>query len=135
MALRSEPITDDSCGLQRRWRIHAQLADMLVALEAAAQRAFSAEGLHWPGLFVISGYRREAIRAAFNPLAPAAEKSLHRRCPALAVDLRVGDLAATTTPFEVWSFLGFHWKALGGRWGGDFQPAPDPNHFEIATVH
>jgi len=58
--------------------------------------------------------------------------SLHVRCPSLAADLRVGDMPASTTP-DFWRFLGPIWKAMGGRWGGDFQ-TPDPNHFAILTV-
>jgi len=52
----------------------------------------------------------------------------------MAADLRVGDTPASTTPTEVWAFLGTLWKALGGRWGGDFRPEPDYNHFEALTV-
>ncbi len=118
----------DDCGLSRRWRLEPTLAAMLGRLEARAQDAFSAEGLRWPGIFVISGYRSPQRQAQVNPDAP---NSLHVRCPALAVDLRVGDLPASSTPLELWSFLGQLWKALGGRWGGDFTPR-DPNHFDLA---
>lgn len=51
----------------------------------------------------------------------------------MAADLRVGDLPASLTP-SFWDFLGTIWKAMGGRWGGDFRPEPDPNHFEVLTV-
>ena len=104
---------------------------MLVSLEARAAAIFSAEGLRWPGIFIISGYRSQALQARVNPLVP---KSLHTECPSLAVDLRVGDTPASTTAVEVWAFLGTLWKALGGRWGGDFRPEPDFNHFEKLTV-
>ena len=129
----SEPITDDPCRLQRRFLISPTVAHMLVRLESRAQQEFSAEGLRWPGLFVISGHRSVAIRSAFNPAEPAAEESYHKRCPALAADLRVGDLPASATPFATWAFLGGIWKWLGGRWGGDFTP-PDPNHFDFPSL-
>jgi len=104
---------------------------MLVRLEARAAAIFSAEGLRWPGIFIISGHRSAAKQAFVNPSVPS---SLHTRCPSLAVDLRVGDTPASTTATEVWGFLGTLWKALGGRWGGDFRPRPDFNHFEKLTV-
>lgn len=100
---------------------------MVVDLDAWAERRFAAEGLRWGGLWILSGYRSEQRQAYINPLAP---DSLHTRCPALAVDLRLGGVPASTTPLEVWAFLATKWKALGGRWGGDF-PTPDPNHFDL----
>lgn len=102
---------------------------MLVALDAWARRVFASQGLRWPGLWVISGYRSPAKQARVNPSNP---ESLHVECPALAVDLRVGDLPASTTA-EFWPVLGTRWKAMGGTWGGHF-PTPDVNHFEILTV-
>ena len=104
---------------------------MLVVLEGRAAAIFSAEGLRWPGIFVISGHRSAARQAEINPTVP---RSLHTQCPSLAADLRVGDTPASTTATEVWSFLGTLWKAIGGRWGGDFRPEPDFNHFEKLTV-
>ncbi len=124
----SERVRDgDDCGLSRRWRIHPLLARNLGTLDRRAADVFSAEGLRWPGVFVISGYRSAARQAAINPSAP---QSLHTRCPALAVDLRVGDFPASTTPLDLWAVLGTIWKTLGGRWGGDFRPI-DPNHFDL----
>lgn len=127
---RSSPVADDSCSLSRQWVLDPTLADMLVRLDAWATRSFSAEGLRWPGLFVISGFRSALLQAETNPLAPA---SLHTRCPSLAVDLRVGDLPASLTTVETWAFLASHWFSLGGRWGGRFTP-PDNNHFDLPSL-
>lgn len=122
--------TTDSCSLSRRWSIAPALADMLLSLEARAQEIFSAQGIRWPGLFIISGYRSARLQAELNPAAPL---SLHRFCPSLAVNLRVADISASLTP-TFWPFLGTIWKAMGGRWGGDFRPEPDVNHFELPAV-
>jgi len=132
MAL-SEAVTDDPCGIQRRFLLSPVVARMLVRLEARAQQEFSSKGLRWPGLFVISGHRPTAIRSAFNPNEPPALKSFHLRCPALAADLRVGNLPASVTPFATWAFLGGIWKLMGGRWGGDFSRS-DPNHFDFPSI-
>ena len=123
----SSPVGNDSCSLSRRWILDPALADMLVALDAEARRIFSAEGVRWPGLFVISGFRSKQLQAEINPLVP---KSLHTRCPSLAADLRVGDVPASLTDPTVWAFYGALWNGLGGRWGGNFLPTPDYNHFE-----
>ena len=125
----SSRIGDDYCSISREWRIRPSLARRLIDLNARAEAVFSAEGLRWPGLWIISGYRSPRMQAQVNPSNPA---SLHSECPALAVDLRVGNIPASiTTGF--WPLLGNIWKSLGGRWGGDF-PTPDPNHFEELTV-
>jgi len=102
---------------------------MLVVLERAATQIFSSEGLRWPGIWIISGHRSPAEQARVNP---SIENSLHTECPALAADLRVGNLPASTTP-DFWPFLGTIWKSLGGKWGGDFA-TPDVNHFAVITV-
>jgi len=99
-------------------------------MDEEAARQFSAQGLRWPGLFVISGYRSSRVQASVNPLAP---NSLHTRCPSLAADLRVGDIPASLTPFEWWELLGGIWGTLGGRWGGRFTP-PDLNHFDLQAL-
>jgi len=125
----SERISDH-CSLSRRWFLEPGFARALVTLESVAQRLVAADGLHWPGLYVISGYRSRAEQASVSPGRPA---SPHTWCPAMAVDLRVGDTPASITPPEWWAFVGNIWKSLGGRWGGDFAP-PDPNHFEIPTL-
>ena len=102
---------------------------MLIALDARAAGVFAAQGLRWPGLWILSGWRSAQLQAYVNPLEPA---SRHRPCPSLAADLRVGDFPASTTT-DYWRVLGTLWKAMGGRWGGDF-PTPDLNHFELLSV-
>ena len=126
----SSRVGTDACRLSRRWILDPTLAEMLVELDGRAAQEFSAEGFRWPGLSVISGYRSGALQAVINPAAP---KSLHTRCPSLAADLRVGDMAASLTPFALWAKLGRIWSSLGGRWGGFFSP-PDPNHFDAAAL-
>lgn len=120
----------EACRLSRRWRISPIFAGLLVALDRAVREIFSTERLRFPGLYIISGYRSPRLQARVNPSAPG---SLHTRCPSLAVDMRVGDLPASVTPPELWSVVGNTWKALGGRWGGDFA-APDLNHFALPDV-
>lgn len=128
----AEPVGDDDCSLARRWVLEPGLAAMLVAMEGLTRRQFAAAGVRWPGLWIISGYRSPADQARVNP---ALKNSLHVRCPSLAVDLRVGQVAGMSTP-EIWRSLGNVWRAMGGRWGGDFKdsqglPAPDVNHFDL----
>jgi len=118
------------CSLSRRWVLAPQVAGMVVALDEWAANQFAAQGLRWPGLFVISGFRSRILQAEVNPLA---EASLHTRCPSLAVDLRVGDIPASLTTVETWAFLGFRWQTMGGRWGGRFTP-PDNNHFDVQAL-
>ncbi len=103
---------------------------MLVNLNGWAAREFSAQGLRWPGLFIVSGFRSKALQAEVNPLAP---DSLHTRCPSLAADLQVGDVSASLTTVEIWAFLASHWFTLGGRWGGRFTP-PDNKHFDLPAL-
>ncbi len=98
---------------------------MVVQLDALVATRFAGQGLRFPGLFIISGFRSKTTQAQINPSVP---DSLHSQCPALAVDLRVGDVPATTTPASIWGVVGRAWKELGGSWGGDFSP-PDFNHF------
>lgn len=122
----------DVCSLQRRWAIRADLARGLIRLDRwAAGRipTIRVRGLQleWPGLTIISGHRSQVLQARLNPDAP---NSLHTRCPALAVDLRVGAARASSIPLEIWSLLGQQWVRMGFRWGGDFS-TPDPNHFDV----
>jgi len=108
---------------------------MLQNLDRWANEQIARTGLRWPGLLVISGHRSEALQADISPDAPA---SLHRRCPALAVDLRLGDVPGLPAD-SIWELLGGRWKLMGGRWGGDFSPGKDvtgvnrreQNHFDL----
>jgi len=128
------------CGIQRRWRIDATLAAMLVELERWAEdrmeRADLPPWFRWPGLKIVSGYRSPARQLEVNPGVPG---SLHSRCPAMAADLRVGSIAGADAE-TIWSTLGAYWKLMGGRWGGDFHwegsPRPNPkewNHFDLGV--
>lgn len=100
--------------------------------EAARQRIPFA----WPGLYIVSGYRTSTAQAFLNPNAP---DSLHVRCPALAIDLRVGNIPGLEAGV-IWAWLGARWKMVGGRWGGNFiwqgSPLPNPsewNHFDLGV--
>ena len=128
-----EEIGGDACDLQRRWLLDARLARNLVSLAAFVEKEFASAGLRGPGLWIISGYRSESEQAQLNPSLPA---SLHRRCPSLAVDLRLGTTAATVTSPEVWRIIGGKWKLISwGRWGGDFkdQSRFELNHFDLGV--
>ena len=125
--MESTRVTKDFCSLSRRWSISPVLAQMVVELDARATAIYAAQGLRWPGLFVISGFRTKKQQADINPFAP---NSKHRKCPAMAVDLRVGDFYASTTDPIIWARLGQEWQKMGGRWGGVFS-TPDWNHFDI----
>ena len=107
------------------------MATLLVRLDQDAAGRFAAEGLRWPGLWIISGHRTRARQLSINPSAP---NSLHTRCPSLAADLRVGDQPASITTAEIWTFVGRIWESFGGRWGGRFTP-PDLNHFDLASLN
>lgn len=128
---RVEPDTDPTgCELARRWILDPTLAAMLVSLETWARTYLATDRARWPGLYVISGHRSEPLAPALNPGQAPATQSRHLACPSLAADLRVGNAPASVTPLTVWAALGSAWEALGGRWGGRFDP-PDPNHFDI----
>jgi len=137
------------CSLQGRWGIGASLARGILQLEEWAARQISAARLglpnrpklEWPGLVILSGSRAIPLVPELDPTAPAAVQSLHLGCPALAVDLRVGAVAASDTPVEVWAWLGQRWKSqsIFNRWGGDFVTCPEKlglicltemNHFD-----
>ena len=135
---RSERVdTASACDLSRRWLLDPTLAQMLVDLEEVASEGAFGTGFSWPGLYIISGHRTRNEQTAVNPLSTI---SYHRCCPALAVDLRVGDTPASSTPFSIWKELGLLWNSLGGKWGGDFgaqggeltEVSPDINHFYLS---
>ncbi len=122
-----EQISGDACGLARRWLLDPVLAEGLVRLERVAQERFTSSGTRWPGLWIISGQRTRAHQADLNPLV---KDSLHTRCPALAVDLRVGSIAGVSSD-ALLQFAGGIWIALGFRWGGLFSDFPNPAHFDV----
>lgn len=102
-------------------------------MDRVASARFTTAGFRWPGLWIISGNRSPSDQARVNP---SLKNSLHVRCPSLAADLRVGQVAASITPDDVWRFLGSVWRGMGGRWGGDFkdslgQLTHDDNHFDL----
>jgi len=117
--------------------LDSHLAEMVVSLEGWAHEQFARTGLRWPGITIISGGRSKARQARLNPDAP---DSLHTRCPALAVDLRVGSVP-NLPGGAVWEWLGARWKMMGGRWGGDFSPGKgidgvnrrEQNHFDLGV--
>jgi len=125
-AVRGETV----CGLQGRWGIGASLARGIIELNEWATRQVASRRLglpnrprlEWPGLVIQSGSRPAPLVPQLDPTAPAALFSLHLQCPALAVDLRVGAAAASSTPIEVWAWLGRRWvgQSIFNRWGGDF---------------
>jgi len=109
---------------------------MLQNLDRWADREIARTGLRWPGIFIVSGHRDRESQAEINPDAPS---SLHTRCPSLAVDLRVGEIAGWPGVNAIWELLGGRWKLMGGRWGGDFtagQPGvnrEEQNHFDLGV--
>jgi len=130
---RSESISGtDSCSLQRRWLLDPTLATALVEAEIVAQGIFAAEGVRWPGIFIISGHRTAAAQKEVNPSQPSSH---HRCCPSLAVDLRVGDLPASITPRQFFKFIADLLGVRGIRWGGDFpgelQAQLEQNHYYL----
>jgi len=97
---------------------------MLVRLDEQASREF---GRYWPGLYIISGFRTPQHNAEVG----GVEGSFHTACPALAADLRVGNVAGVGSD-EVLAILGGMWRLMGGRWGGAFRE-PSPAHFDIGA--
>jgi len=119
--------------LQRRWTLDPTLVRLLQELDRWAAGRFAELGLRWFGISIISGYRSKARQARENPDAP---DSLHTTCPALAVDLRMGNLRGVEAD-TVWEWLGAQWQVLGGRWGGGFTGGlpgvnrREQNHFDL----
>ncbi len=125
-----EPIRGDACGLSRRWLLASVLAQGLVRLERRMQERFAPTPFDWPGLWVISGNRTAALQASLNP---AVKDSLHRRCPALAVDLRVGSIPGLPSD-GLLTMAGETWMTMGFRWGGTFSDFPNPAHFDVGRI-
>ncbi len=121
MALPSR-VGPEWCDLANRWNLDPTLASMLVRLENTAAQEFSR---FWPGLYIISGYRSPSHNADVG----GVPGSFHTRCPSLAADLRIGNVAGVDTA-EIWAILGGMWRLMGGKWGGTFT-TPDLNHFDI----
>jgi len=116
----------DSCKLANSWGLSISLAGMLVRLEEFAEREFNIiPGFTWPGIYIFSGNRS----VAHNADVGGVEDSFHIRCPSLAADIRVGNVAGLSSA-EVLAILGGKWRMMGGRWGGTFSD-PSPNHFDI----
>jgi hypothetical protein len=74
-------------------------------------------------LVIISGRRS----AATNQAVGGAERSLHLY--GFAFDVQVVGYRREDIPLNWWYALGSFWEAMGGRWGGRFDP-PDVNHFD-----
>lgn len=119
----------DPCSLAKRWVLDVRLAQDLFVLDQFAAKQFSARGIRFERLTVISGRRSPKTQIIVNPNAP---NSLHTYCPSLAVDLRVGSAPASKTSPAIWFQLGQWWEMMGHRWGGRFRP-PDLNHFDMAV--
>ena len=122
-----ERINGDACGLSRRWVLDPILAEGLVQLQRRAEERFASTAFRWPGLWIIDGNRSAASQASLNP---AVKDSLHRRCPALAADLRVGAFEGFSSK-ELLQFAGGIWMSMGFRWGGLFRDFPNPAHFDV----
>jgi len=125
-----EPIGDDPCMLARRWVLAPLLAEGLIRLDRLARERFASSGLHWPGLWIVSGNRSKEAQADLNP---AVQDSLHVECPALAADVRVGSTAGQSSE-SLLGFAGGLWQAMGFRWGGTFRDFPNPAHFDVGRV-
>jgi len=134
-----ERVGTDACRLALNWGLEPNLARKIIELDVWASVQMAQAGVRWPGLFIISGLRSPTD----NRASGGARDSLHLRCPAEAVDLRVGQVHASVSGDMQWAWLGAYWKLLGGRWGGDFtwegSPRPNPaeqNHFDLGVgVH
>ncbi len=141
--------------ISRRWSLDCGLASSLVRLDEFGRSIWEelrnsspfmrspalSRFTEWPGLYIISGYRDSRVDTG---RAPSASNSLHRRCPSLAADLRLGNASACLTGPPIWATFGARWKLLGVgyRWGGDFDCSPtcpclgwerDYNHFDVGA--
>ena len=112
----------DACSLARRWLLDPDFAQALVDLVRRTHEKFAAEGLRWPDVRIISGYRDRETAAS---VGSDYETSCHSTCPAVAADLALGTIdwpPGSVVPGEWGAFaiMGGIWKLMGGRWGGDF---------------
>jgi len=115
----------DACEIERSWYVAPFLARNLVRMKAHFDRAFRPTGFPFPDIWIISGSRSPE----HNREVGGAPDSRHLRCPAEAVDLRIGNIQGLDS-LQVWQMLGGWWELNGGRWGGRFS-TPDPNHFDL----
>lgn len=121
-----EVISDDWCGLSRRWLISPELARRIV--QAASFLPFN--------LQIISGYRspekQRALRYEGRPAADV-DKSTHTTCPATGADLWPS-IAKTRV---VQATFGEAVVRAGMRWGGGSPVDPatgipsDWNHVDL----
>lgn len=79
---------------------------------------------------VTSGFRTAAQQAALTPAAGLYKAAKSRHTEGRAFDLGISGYQWHQVPPEYFRWLGSIWKALGGRWGGDFS-RPDPIHFDF----
>jgi len=121
----------DACVLANRLKLDIALAVMVTELENWARGEFARKDFpgFWPGLSIVSAQRDWG-----------APGSLHKRCPAEAVDLRIGDMGKLPGEVPIWTWLGARWKQMGGRWGGDFRTdaidrinREEMNHFDTGV--
>jgi len=122
----------DACDWSDSWGLDPALASKLSQMQrwwSNLDTGLSGPGLlKFPPLYIISGMRSKK----HNDEVGGAPASFHLRCPSLAADLRVGQVAGLDSD-ELWAILGGWWRLHGGRWGGTFSD-PDPNHFDIGGV-
>ena len=124
------PVGTDACSLEERWILTPILAQDLVRMDRVADARFATAGIRWPGLWILDGYRTQEAQDILNP---DVKDSLHRRCPSLAADLRVGPIAGISS-IELLQFAGGIWMAFGHRWGGIFSDFPNPAHFDVGRI-
>ena len=139
--MRSEALEHaDADSLVGRWGLRRDTAMAVLETDRIVRCWMAACGVRWPGLYIISGYRTRPVESSLSPDRTPARRSLHMarqlgQPASLAVDLRVGNLPASTTPDEIWGLVASAWKlaAPGGRWGGEFTD-PDVNHFDMGGL-
>lgn len=132
-----EVVNDETtaCGISMRWTLDPKLAEMVIALARFTRERLTPAGIRGPAIIIISGYRTPETQAGLNP---TVAKSCHVKCPALAVDLRLGIIEGIDrlAP-ELWAILGTYWEQMGGRWGGRFGVPigrineDEMNHFDL----
>lgn len=135
----------DACSLAGRWVLDPRLAELVVEMVRRTQEKFTSEGLRWPDVYIISGYRTEESQSSIYDTDPTLgqipSRSCHTVCPALAVDLRLGNIEwppDSVVPGEwgAYAIMGGIWELMGGRWGGRFSQEKDSlGGFTSTTPH